>query len=64
MEIKGFNVRSSGRKDFDQPVKYNHRSGNWSIHQKSTTITQNNTTVQGDDDTFDCLLDYPYLNEN
>ena len=54
VEIKDYNVMIKGQNFFDQPVKNDMRT-----YDNIQTIA----TVQGDDYTTGCLLDYPYFNE-
>ena len=55
VEIKDYNVKIDGRNFFDQPINNNI---------KTYTNIRKIATVQGDDYTTGCLLDYPYFKEN
>ena len=53
VEVKDYNVVIDGRIFFDQSVR-----NNWITYDNIQKIT----TVQGDDLTTGCLLDYNYFN--
>ena len=55
VEIKGYNVKIDGRNFFDQPIINNIKT-----NEKIRKIA----TVQGDDFTTGCLLDYSYFKDN
>ena len=55
VEIKDYNVKIGGRNLFDQPVIDDIKT-----YENITKIA----TVQGDDYTTGCLLDYSYFKEN
>ena len=55
VEIKDYNMKIDGKNFFDQPINNNIRT-----YQNIRKIA----TVQVDDSTTACLLDYPYFKEN